>query len=291
MTTDLALFERGTGPKVLQPEPAPPGPSGPATAIILAALIRHYRKPGTPRDGEILVTEAESPAGGRRCDLIRVGMWRSRGSGIDGHEIKASRADWLRELDDPPKAEAWWPYCTRWWVVAPPGVVADGELPEGWGLMELPASGRRFRVKVQAARKDAKLTVALLVELLRRNDNLRLGEMDELRAKHRADFYAFERKLRADTAQATLTTSVRERLGLLERVEKALGTRLTDYSWHGGRDLRSMSADELGEALVAVGDQVAAQRRIRRGEDRERRLREAMQTLLADLDREGAATA
>src|SRR6267154_1233957 len=120
---------------------APVEPATVRTADVLKALISHYRKPGEARSGEILVTEAESPTGQRRCDLIRVGMWRSRGTGIDGHEIKVSRSDWLRELDDPAKAEAWWPYCTRWWVVAPPGIVRYGELPQSWGLMELPKSG------------------------------------------------------------------------------------------------------------------------------------------------------
>jgi len=85
---------------------AAPRPVGPTTAQVLAALIRHYRKPGEARSGEILITEPQAPGSSRRCDLLRVGMWASRGTGIDVHEVKVSRADWLRELDDPAKAEA-----------------------------------------------------------------------------------------------------------------------------------------------------------------------------------------
>ncbi len=118
-------------------DPGPrPGPDpGTSASGLLTALMAHYRKPGSARGGCILITEAEAPKSLRRCDLIRVGV-ASRGNEIDGHELKVTRSDWLRELDTPVKADAWWPYCTRWWIVAPPGVVLDGELPAGWGLME-----------------------------------------------------------------------------------------------------------------------------------------------------------
>ena len=53
-----------------------------------------------------------------------------------------------------------------------PGPSPPPSLPEGWGLMELPASGRRFKIRVPAeTRKDITLTVPLLVELLRRAPN------------------------------------------------------------------------------------------------------------------------
>lgn len=50
-------------------------------ATIREALERHYRKPGAPRDGEILIPEVRAPGSNRRADLVRVGMWASRGVG------------------------------------------------------------------------------------------------------------------------------------------------------------------------------------------------------------------
>jgi len=64
-----------------------------------------------------------------------------------GHEVKVSRSDWLTELKDPSKAEAWKRYCDRWWLVAPKGVVRD-DLPEDWGLITTTKTG--LRVAVQA---------------------------------------------------------------------------------------------------------------------------------------------
>lgn len=231
-------------------------------ATIREALERHYRKPGTPRDGEILIPEVQAPGSNRRADLVRVGMWASRGTGIDVHEIKVSRSDWLREIDDPAKAEAWWPYCNRFWLVAVPGVVGANELPEGWGLMEMPASGRRFRVITPAAaRADIRLTVPLMVELLRRADNRRLAEIEDIRQQHRNDVYKLEREWRAHQAEVALPADVRGRLALLEKIEKALGMPLDEFGGWPKFPPSKIAAEELAAYLADARDHVTVQRR------------------------------
>jgi hypothetical protein len=231
------------------------------TSAVLDALIRHYRKPGTERDGEVLIPEPQAPGSMRRCDLLRVGMWASRGTGIDVHEIKVSRSDWLRELDDPAKAEAWWPYCNRFWLVAPPGIVAAGELPKGWGLLEIPASGRRFKVRTKAASKEARLTVALLIELLRRADNQRLGEMDQLRSQHRDDLREAQREWRLEQAQREIPYEIRERLKLLEKVEAVIGLKLDKWEGWPALPPTNITPAELGAFLSDCAGHVTAQRR------------------------------
>jgi hypothetical protein len=81
----------------------------------------------------------------RIADFIAVDCWRGSwqrsddadwGYPIHGHEVKISRSDWLTELRDPDKAEAFRPYCDYWWLVVPDAaIVRAGELPDGWGLM------------------------------------------------------------------------------------------------------------------------------------------------------------
>lgn len=258
------------------------------TAQITEALIRHYRPPGRARGGEILLTEVAAPPHFlRRADLVRVGMTRSRGQGIDVHEVKATRSDWLRELDDPDKAEAWWPYCNRFWVVTVPGVVNLTELPSQWGLMEMPGSGRRFRVLAKPAEREAQLTVPLLVELLRRCDNGRLGELDVLRQRHRDELYKREREWQERAGQASLPLEQRERLQFLEALEAAVGLKPALRTWYY-EDLRRMSPDELATALDGARDQVAAQRLIARADARHRALRDFAQRTLAELDRDPA---
>lgn len=70
---------------------------------------------------------------------------------LHGHEVKVSRSDWLAELRDPTKADAWKRYCDRWWLVAPRDVVRD-DLPDGWG--HIAPTGTGLRVVVRAPLLD-----------------------------------------------------------------------------------------------------------------------------------------
>ena len=91
----------------------------------------------------------------RRCDAVHVGYTSASGRILRGHEVKVSRADWLAELAHPGKADFWADACHEWWLVMPDaGLVREGELPPGWGLMVPDAKARvRFKVVVRADRK------------------------------------------------------------------------------------------------------------------------------------------
>jgi hypothetical protein len=103
----------------------------------------------------------------RTADFIAMDLWPSKGLALHGHEVKVSRSDWLRELAEPEKAAEFIPYLNHWWlVVSDPAIVRDGELPGGWGLMEV--QGGRLAVKHAAPRRDAEpLPPARLAALLR----------------------------------------------------------------------------------------------------------------------------
>lgn len=122
-------------------------------ASMLALLERRYR--GDMRGNGpawAFVPKVKNAAGfnaTRTIDALAMSLWPSRGLELHGHEIKVSRADWLRELKDPAKAEAFTQLVDRWWlVVSDAKIVQDGELPPTWGLMV--ATGRGLVVKVQA---------------------------------------------------------------------------------------------------------------------------------------------
>jgi hypothetical protein len=90
----------------------------------------------------------------RTADAIAMNLYPSRGLDIHGFEIKASRGDWKKELDNPDKAEAIARYCHYWWIVAPSGMIAPEEVPGNWGLMEV-MSGDRTRTKKHPVQVDA----------------------------------------------------------------------------------------------------------------------------------------
>lgn len=91
----------------------------------------------------------------RICDYMALDLWpggygTGAGPKLHGHEVKVSRSDWLTELRDPDKAEAFRRYCDYWWlVVSDKLIVKPGELPDGWGL--LVASGQTVRAVTPAS--------------------------------------------------------------------------------------------------------------------------------------------
>lgn len=110
------------------------------TGEIAAAMRKRFSA-----DAYALLFEVGNSTGfgcSRHCDALAMSLWPSRGLGVFGFEFKISRSDWVRERDNPAKAEAIQQYCDEWWlVVSDPAIVQTGELPETWGLMTLNSRG------------------------------------------------------------------------------------------------------------------------------------------------------
>ena len=88
--------------------------------------------------GSVMLCEVGDSAGFRNkgwSDAISMQTWPSKKLLVTGYEVKATRRDWLRELDIPEKNAVWQKQCHEWYVVAPKDVVKLQELPLAWGLM------------------------------------------------------------------------------------------------------------------------------------------------------------
>ena len=144
-----------------------------STPLLREALRKRY-----PMPEWVLMEEVRDAAGfsaGRSADAIAMNTWPSRGLEIHGFEIKASRADWLRELKNPAKAEAIACYCDRWWIVANQEVVEVDELPIGWGLLEFKTSGALKEVRLAPKSDDVKpLNRSFVAAMMRR-----VGQIDQ----------------------------------------------------------------------------------------------------------------
>lgn len=134
------------------------------SADIAAALRDRYSAP----EWAVLfeVPNATGGAAARRADAIAMSLWPSRGLEVHGFEIKVDRRDWLRELKAPQKAEEIARFCDRWWIAAVPGIVREGELPPGWGLLVL--RGTTLRQEREAPLREGVVpTRAFLASMLR----------------------------------------------------------------------------------------------------------------------------
>ncbi|MEM1225930.1 MAG: hypothetical protein AAGJ40_09535 [Planctomycetota bacterium] len=140
------------------------------TAALHKMLSERYFKKGTGRNAEwVLIHEAPLPGNAGYCDMIALGVWQSTKNRIIGHEVKASRADWLKEVDQPDKSEAFSRFCNRWYIVAAPGIVKLEELKPEWGLMEATRGMSSLKIKRQPKDTEAEqLTPGIMAAWFRR---------------------------------------------------------------------------------------------------------------------------
>lgn len=137
---------------------------------VLELLHRRYNLPSPGNGPRFACAEhVRSHAGfdaARTADFIAMDLWPSKGLALHGHEVKVSRSDWLRELADPAKADAFMRYMDRWWLVVPDAAMVRGDLPARWGLMA--QRGGRLVVVVAAPKLTPEpLPRTLLASLLR----------------------------------------------------------------------------------------------------------------------------
>lgn len=81
------------------------------------------------------VADATGFSAGRWIDAAVFEMWPSQGLTRSAFEIKISRADFLRELNNPLKFQWCWKYFHEFWYVAPKDVIKIEELPSGAGWL------------------------------------------------------------------------------------------------------------------------------------------------------------
>lgn len=225
------------------------------TPELMALLRRHYIKPGAPLPGGVFLEEVgwNGGAGSGRVDALYVGLTGSSGRQLVGHEVKVSRADWLAELRKPGKADEWADQCHAWYLVTLPGVVFEGELPAGWGLMFPGKSKTRMHIETPARRyPDRTPSWDAMRSIVGRQDSLRAQAIAEGQSE------AYRKAVADADARVELIVAARLRgtaadgatVDELERYRRALG-RLVDAETGWPRD--GITAERLADlaALVA----------------------------------------
>ncbi len=202
----------------------------------------------------------EHPTNGlRRADVLAMSVYPSRGLVFHGFELKNSRGDWLRELKDVTKSVPIQRFCHAWWIVAQPGVVDKGELPDTWGLLVPDRSGSRLITQTKAPRLDPQTpTMEFVASVLRKAASARDRQLD----------LAYQRGRDAGRREGPDETSkiikeLERDLGQLkqslEAFERISGIKIDEYSGeHLGKTvklLRSHYYDSV-DLLVQLRDDV-----------------------------------
>ncbi len=116
---------------------------------VYEALRKRYNP-----DHSILLFELRDATGfdsKRSADAVAVSLYRTRGREITGFEIKHSRSDWLRELQEPSKAEQIGKYCDYFYLLTPDETIAYvNEIPMSMGWMCV--KGEKLKVIKQPER-------------------------------------------------------------------------------------------------------------------------------------------
>jgi len=142
------------------------------TSADLTQLLRSKYKVDTVSNGNapaILLEQVANATGfsaGRWIDAAVFEMWPMHGLTRRAFEIKISRGDFLRELNNPQKYQWCRQYFHEFWYVAPKGVIKTEELPEGAGWL-YPAGSRLLTARQASHRKDPELNNELLASFLR----------------------------------------------------------------------------------------------------------------------------
>jgi hypothetical protein len=189
-----------------------------------ALLLKRYAAPEWAT-----LTELSAGVGSmgpdRRADVVSFNCWPSKGCVRLAFEIKRSRADFMREVDDPGKRAWLEKYFHQTYFVVVPGIVKEDEVPEGWGLLVATKSGDKLiRRKAARHREAPDLPEFLALSAIRRL----VGEAQAERTKH----YTFEGE--------TLTQA-----DLDSKTEQAVKVRREqlDEQWNQVRKLRQTLED------------------------------------------------
>lgn len=187
----------------------------------------------------------------RSVDGLAIGLYDSKGQDIIGFEAKATRNDWLTELQKPEKSAEVSRFCDYWYLVAAgPEVAKAEELPATWGLMLPTKKGNLRAAKMAAKLKAEPLSRGLFSKILQdamrqtrkeTEDRWGVRSIEAKISEEREDARKQERESCARQVQVA-EDGMKKLKAQLDEFEKVSGIRID--GWNGTR--------EIGLALRAI---------------------------------------
>ncbi len=209
-----------------------------------------------PPPAWIVVDEIGNATGSsvsRHADAVAIGLWPSHGHAIHGFEVKVSRSDVKRELDDPSKADAVGKFCDFWWLVVSDLKIIDGiVIPDTWGILH--PKGKILRVHRKAPqRKPIAITRGFSAALIRKvcSSWVPKWEHAEFKAsameKAKAELQR-EREWKTNAAEHDLA----QLRATVARFEETSGVKITQRWGDSEGTLSTWEIDRIGPAVKAV---------------------------------------
>lgn len=183
----------------------------------------------------------------RHADAIAICPYPSRGYEALGFEIKVSKQDLKREIEQPAKAEALAKYCNYWFLVVPKGLTDDIQIPEPWGIIEY--IDGKLRQKKKAAFFKNTIDIGFccaFIRGIRRKDDKDLKEA-----------MAYRKRMQIEHLDMEVRNKLHDYEKLQERLEmlkKRTGIDLTNQYWLDEYDIDAMA---LAKRLLASHDDIS----------------------------------
>ena len=182
----------------------------------------------------------------RTADAIAMSLWPSRGLELHGIEIKSDRADWLREKNNPAKADAIGKYCDRWWLAIGDASVAPlDEVPAPWGLLVFADGG------LVCARLPSPLPSPLPIDRLLLAALLRKATAACDQHVHRDEVAKESESLIAEARAGGLAAMTHEQ-AMVRRDAEELRERIERFEKASGVEIDRFRPDLTGAAVRAL---------------------------------------
>lgn len=244
------------------------------TKPLTSSEIFHRLKKKYPPDEYALLAEVGDGTGAARrrtVDALAMSLWPSRGLEVHGFEFKSNRSDWLREKENPAKADAIQKYCDRWWlVVGSKEIVMEDEVPKTWGVIVPHGKGLRVQWQPRQHLKPEQLSRSFLAAIFRRfaapPEDSREQRLTDLSARYEAGYT--EAKRFYSNRESVLA-------GRVKRFEESSG--LTVAFWDG---------EKVGEAVrfILKGDFAASLNALNKLRDESEKIFKSTSKAIAEFE-------
>jgi hypothetical protein len=203
------------------------------TAEVNAALRARFCAPEWALFFE--VADATGAQHRRWADAVAMNLYPSRGLEIQGFEVKVSRSDWTKELKSPDKSAPVQQYCDRWWIVTPPGIVKEGELPPTWGHYEVSEGGKIRQLVAAPKLESIPVTRAFVAAIMRRaggTDDELIGTLVNAKVEEARKYD----RVRTDREIESHSQELRALQKLVKEFEESSGLNISSR-YTGGKDI------------------------------------------------------